>query len=175
MKSRSRFISVVLCFLFSIALSNAAQQQIDEFSPFQFSVLGDNRPHGAPEKIIQPDIFKRAIQEINLLGSEFTVIIGDLILGYDDDKTLINAEWDEFFRTCEGFTNPYYPVVGNHDVFDKQSEKMWLKRLGPLYFAFSYKGCRFICLNGEDTDKSGFIYGKQLDWLKQELAEQQEI
>ena len=107
MKSGSISISVGLCFLFIITLLNAAQQQTDEFSPFQFSVLGDNRPHGVPEKIIQPEIFKRAIQEINIIASEFTVIIGDLILGYDDDKTLINAEWDEFFKTCEGFTNPY--------------------------------------------------------------------
>lgn len=171
MKSGSISISVVLCFLFSITLLNAAQQQADEFSPFQFSVLGDNRPHGVPEKIIQPDIFKKAIQEINLLGSEFTVIIGDLILGYDDDKTLINAEWDEFFKTCGGFTNPYYPVVGNHDVFDKQSEKMWLKRLGPLYFAFSHKGCRFICLYSEDPEKMNFILDEQVAWLESELQE----
>jgi 3',5'-cyclic AMP phosphodiesterase CpdA len=155
--------------VFAVSPGVTGDSEEGGFTPFRFSVLGDTRPHGNPEKIIQPPMFKKAIQEINLLGTDFTVDVGDLILGYEDDAQLIHQEWDEYFRTCEGFDNPYYSVVGNHDVWDKQSEEIWLKRLGPLYYGFSHKGCRFICLHSEDPDSIDHINSEQLKWLKSEL------
>ena len=167
------FITLLGCFLFVFStVSLPGEEGTDStglFSPFRFSVMGDTRPHGDPEKVVQPPMFKRAIKEINLLDPEFTVIVGDLILGYEDDDELIAREWEEYSRTCSTFRNPCYSVVGNHDVWNKWSEERWCKRHGPLYFAFPHRGCRFICLNSEDTGKMDYIQGEQLEWLKGEL------
>ncbi len=44
---------------------------------FSFVVIGDNRPGGRGDKVTQPPIFYRAINEINLLDPDFVVILGD--------------------------------------------------------------------------------------------------
>lgn len=101
---RKKFAIILCCFLtgFCVVLSAEEKKTIKNYQSFQFSVLGDSRPQ-YPEKVIQPPMFKKAIEEINLLGSELAVNVGDLILGYDADETLINKEWDEYVKTCKDF------------------------------------------------------------------------
>lgn len=92
-----------------------------------------------------------AIEEINLLNPDFVVIVGDLIRGYTSDNELLKKEWEEFDRVVAGFRMPFHLVVGNHDVWDENSEEVFKDRYGKLYYSFDHKGSHFIVLDSELT------------------------
>lgn len=157
---------------------------VEREGPFRFVVLGDNRS-GKP--IVQPEVYRTNIREINLLDPDFVVIVGDLILGYVQrgfgragvteamgDAALIRAEWDEFDRVTGKFTMPYYLVVGNHDVWDEQSQAIYQERYGDLYYSFDHRGSHFVVLDCEGTGQRGQIAGAQLEWLKRDLETHRE-
>jgi len=139
---------------------------------FRFVVLADNRP--GPMTVEQPEAYKRNIREINLLQPDFVIIVGDLIRGYTSDRRLIEAQWEEFDHVTGQFQMPYFQVVGNHDVWDEQSEQIYQQRYGKLFYSFSYKNAHFIMLNSEDQDSVNNIVGDQLEWLKKELETHQD-
>jgi len=130
---------------------------------FTFSVIGDTRVPGLAE------IFPQMLGEMNLLAPAFIFDVGDLIMGYTDDVSAINREWDDFARVCATSQVPFVPVVGNHDVWDWQSRAIYRQRIGPLAFSFSYGNAHFICLDTEEPGHTSNIGPAQLRWLKEEL------
>ena len=133
---------------------------------FRFAVLGDNR---STAPVVQPLPFKWAIEELNLLNPDFVVIVGDLIRGYTSDNELLKKEWDEFDRVVATFRMPFHLVVGNHDVWDENSEQVFKDRYGKLYYSFDHKGSHFIVLDSDLTSCFQKIDEAQLDWLKGDL------
>jgi len=133
---------------------------------FRFAVLGDNR---STAPVVQPLPFRWAIEEINLLNPDFVVIVGDLIRGYTSDDELLKKEWDEFDRVAATFRMPFHLVVGNHDVWDENSEEVFKDRYGKLYYSFDHKGSHFIVLDSELTSCFQKIDEAQLEWLKVDL------
>ncbi|RKX70511.1 hypothetical protein DRP53_04780 [candidate division WOR-3 bacterium] len=133
---------------------------------FTFAVLGDNRGQ-SPLQI--PEVFPEIITELNLLQPDLVVHLGDMILGYTDDTTLIRREWEQFDSVMERLTMPYHLVVGNHDVWDSTSEQIFKKRYGYLYKSFLIEDCHFIILDSELRSMPDRIGGDQLTWLKQVL------
>jgi hypothetical protein len=131
---------------------------------FDFVVVGDNRDE---LPIVQPEIFKQAIREWNILQPSFVVNVGDLILGGGSEG--LATQWDEFDRVVRECRVPFIPVPGNHDVSDAVSEKIYTERTGPLTFAFSFGNSRFIVLNTEEIGAVDRLSPSQLDWLKNEL------
>jgi len=57
---------------------------------FQFAIVSDRTGSA------RPGVFEDAIAKLNLLQPEFVMSVGDMIEGYSYDKTVVNAQWDEF-------------------------------------------------------------------------------
>ncbi|MGD2176037.1 MAG: metallophosphoesterase [Candidatus Brocadiaceae bacterium] len=139
-------------------------------SDFHFVVMGDNRPKWNAEDVVtQNEDFIGNIERTNARQPDFAVIVGDLIHGYTDDADMIERQWDAYEEACRRFEVPFYSVIGNHDVWDEQSERIWRERYGPLYFSWDHRGCHFIALDSEVVGEMDRITGEQLRWLKQDL------
>jgi hypothetical protein len=131
---------------------------------FDFAVVADTRSLKVDQ---QSETFKQLVHDFNALKPAFVVDVGDIILGGPAD--LVPAQWDEFDRVIAGLHVPLFPAVGNHDVFDEATEKIWTERAGPLSYAFSYGNSRFVILNSEENNTIDHISDEQLAWLKSDL------
>jgi predicted phosphodiesterase len=150
------------------AKNNAMQAEgTDDFT---FIVLGDSRPDGdqKPDVTHQPKAFHDNIKAINKIKHDFSINVGDLVLGYCE-RDLMVKEWEMFEKACATLKMPYVTVVGNHDYWNDMSKKLWEERYGVDYFSFDHKECHFIVLNSEVLDKRWLIEGEQLAWLKKDL------
>ncbi len=170
------------CLLVCLVSVGCASTSVDRLQPaigclepegagdYRFVVMGDNRPWGQSEDPVpQNEYFSDNIARANQSGADFAIVVGDLILGYVNDVVLINKEWDAYDKACEKFKIPFISVVGNHDVWNKQSQDIFRKRFGRLYFSWEHKGCHFIALDTEIVGEMNKITGKQLAWLKNDL------
>lgn len=151
-----------------------AQLKQDSFTGerFTFCVLGDTR-HWMP--IVMPDTFIRNINEMNLLDPSFIIDVGDLILGYIDSASLTHTEWDSFLAAIGVSSVPFIPIVGNHDVWDRQSQRIFKERVGPVAFSFDYGNSHFLCLTTEEPGYLGNIAPAQLRWLKEDLEAHRDV
>jgi len=155
--------SVVIALLLCTGAALAAD-------PCRFVVMGDNRPQWSDTDMVTPSAgYQRSVKEVNLLQPEFVIILGDLIHGYTN-AAAVEKQWDAFDAQTKQFEMPVYLVVGNHDVFSKQTEQIYQRRYGKLWYSFEAKDCHFIVLDSEDQADSTRIVGAQLEWLKADLA-----
>lgn len=166
----SRFaVGFALVSVALLLLAPGSRAQDAEGKAFRFSVMGDNRPRSMEDLITPPAEFLQAIREVNLIRPDLSLILGDMIMGYTGDEDLVQRRWDAFDQAVERFEVPVKLVVGNHDVWDAMSLRIYEERYGALYYSFSHEGCRFIVLNSEDLEHRERIDGAQLEWLKGEL------
>ena len=131
-----------------------------------FVVMGDNR---SDEPIVQPEVFKQIIKEVNILSPDQVFVVGDLIRGYSADIGLIEQEWDVFDSVIGELKMPYHLAIGNHDVWDSTSERIFKERYGYLYRSFIDDNALFIILDSELQSSPSKIAGEQLAWLRKEL------
>ena len=139
---------------------------------FQFLIVTD-RTGGH-----RPGIFEDAIHKINLLQPEFVLSVGDLIEGYTEDTSILNAEWAEFNGFIDQLKMPFFYVPGNHDITNKVMEDEYIKRFGRTYYHFVYKDVLFLCLNSEDQLRGagrGTISEPQYKYIKQTLSEHNDV
>lgn len=139
---------------------------------FQFVIVTD-RTGGH-----RPGVFEEAVQKINLLQPEFVMSVGDLIEGYTEDTTILNAEWNEFTGFIDGLEMPFFYVPGNHDYTNEVMGKEYLKRFGRDYYHFIYKDVLFLCLNSEDQYRGagkGTISAPQFDYISETLTNNSEV
>ena len=174
-----KLICLLFVYVFVCGCTSSVQQDVfkqNAFEPdtredFRFVVMGDNRPWGNAKDIVtQNEHFLGNIERTNTSGADFAVIVGDLIHGYTEDAELIRRQWDAYELACRQFKIPYVSVVGNHDMWDEQSQAIWQKRYGQLYFSWNHKGCHFIALCSEIVGQIDKITGKQLEWLETDLG-----
>ena len=118
----------------------------DDPDKFTFAIIGDKTGGGYDKW----PIFDRSIDEINVLKPDFAIMVGDLIQGYTDDVTQVEAEWEEFWQHQSGLIIPFLPLPGNHDITNPMMYNYWQKHLGRTYAAFTYKDCLFLLLNTEE-------------------------
>jgi len=116
---------------------------------FQFVIIGD-RTGGANVQ----GTFKLAIKQLNLLQPEFVINVGDLIEGYSDQKSELNAEWDEVDTMLNELDMPFFRTPGNHDIANDVATQVWLDRYGASYYHFVYKDVLFLVLNTEDPPRA---------------------
>ncbi len=131
---------------------------------FDFVVVADTRSLSVTE---QSETWKQIIKDVNALRPAFLVDVGDLILGGAAD--LLPAQWDEYSRVAADLEVPLFPVTGNHDISDAATEQIWLERVGPTCYAFSYGNSRFIALNSEEVGAGQRLSDDQIAWLKDDL------
>ncbi len=134
-------------------------------SEFNFIVTGDS--HSNRQLVYQTDMFKNMIREWNLLQPAMVVMMGDLVLGGAADK--VPQQWDLFEQVIGACKVPYFSAPGNHDITSAESEKLWLERMGPTHYAFTYGNSRFIVLDSEEVDAPDRLSDGQVAWFKQEL------
>lgn len=156
----------------------------DSARPFKFIVLGDNQTPrhfkgpimAGTMKPFQTEPFKQIIAEANILQPAFVVNVGDLILGYTAPE-IIQASWDDYLSTIAASERPFISVSGNHDVFNTTAERIWLERMGPLYYSFNFGNSHFVVLNSQESEVQGksdlcSFSVEQLAWLKADLEAQ---
>lgn len=142
--------------------------------PFTFVVIGDTRPGLTTD----PDdpaavsiIYLEHILWINRLRPDFTINVGDIVKGYNTKEPgLLERQLDAFDRAGMLFKQPYYMVVGNHEVWDAYSQAIYTRRYGPLYYSFDHKQCHFTVLSAEPAREESAIDANQLAWLEKDLA-----
>ena len=132
---------------------------------FQFVIVSD-RTGGHREKV-----FSRAVEQINLLQPEFVLSVGDLIEGYSTDREKVLDQWREFQSFTSKLQMPFFYVPGNHDVTNKEQEKIWEEKFGRRYYHFSYKGVLFLILNSDDPPGSSGMSEAQVAWATKVLEE----
>jgi hypothetical protein len=111
---------------------------------FQFVIIGD-RTGGANAL----KTFQQAMPKINMLQPEFVINVGDLIEGYSDQATELNAEWNELDSWINELDMPLFKTPGNHDIANNTARKVWLERYGATYYSFVYKDALFMVLDTE--------------------------
>ena len=117
----------------------------DNPEEFQFAVIGDRTGGSDPG-----GIFNRAMDQLNLLQSEFVINVGDLVEGYTEDKTKAAAQWDEVEGIIKTLEMPFFYVVGNHDMGNDVMKQVWIERRGATYYHFIYHNVLFLVFNSED-------------------------
>ncbi len=131
-----------------------------EKGPFRFITLG--HLYGQPGlKHDRPaPSFVSSIPRLNALNPELCVLLGDCFYLWKDE------EIKSTLKILGTLSCPVINAPGNHDLVVR---KMYNKLFGTTYFAFSYRGSRFVIL---DTELDIWnISDEQLTFLYSELAQ----
>lgn len=125
---------------------------------FSFVVFGDRT--GGPDAGI--NVLADAVRDVNLLGPDLVMTVGDLIQGYSE-----TGEWmdqmEEYKGVMGNLVCPWFPVAGNHDVYwrdqglggikpENEHEGRYELHFGPLWYSFSHKNAHFIVLYSDEGD-----------------------
>jgi len=95
------------------------------------------------------DVFKLAVEQMNLLRPELIVNVGDLIEG-SADRAEISKQWQSFDDRAEQSLAPVLYTGGNHDLLDQVLREAWEERNGPRYYHVRYRDVLFLVLDTED-------------------------
>jgi len=135
---------------------------------WNFIVLGDCRPacFGAPI----PPIYSKMLEEFNLIYPDLVCFTGDSVLIGNDPKQS-RAGFENFLKANRKLQVPLYTVPGNHDYNNAVNIKLYHQLVNPRpYYSINHKDAHFIFLNTEIPGEVASIQGKQLEWLRKDLA-----
>ena len=142
-----------------------------KFTPFTFVHCTDTQIGfgDKSEGFVHSDsLLTAAVDAINSLKPEFTVVTGDLVNDVDDPLQ------DELFR--KGIARldiPYYLLPGNHDYRNDWTEKIkndYVALRGYDRFSFTKNGCAFIGIDSNCIKaKASEAENEQWAWLEGEL------
>ncbi|MCK5238603.1 MAG: metallophosphoesterase family protein [Candidatus Thorarchaeota archaeon] len=150
---------------------------------FRLVIAGDNRP-GTSTAPIQPDVFPELVELIIAEEPHMVVLLGDFVLGVTESDSENLYAWGLFNEISDrmGHYAPVIGVIGNHDTgvsygayqiqyfldaFINTGEK-------KTYFSFDYAGVHFTVIDSEEAETESRIVGPQLDWLVQDLTENED-
>lgn len=118
----------------------------------------------------QEGVYPSIIREIDLLGPDIVVTVGDQIEGYGDDMELASAEWDTLLAMLDTLEAPVYLTAGNHDIWSDDSEELYRRRTGfEPYYSFDHGGTHYIILDTSRIEAWDQIEEEQLAWLATDL------
>jgi len=138
-------------------------------SGWNFIVAGDTR-------LVALDswsVSRKMIRIINHIDPkpEFFIDCGDLI-----NSTWRKLQWFLFRMQFSPLNEAihFYPVIGNHDVNDDESERLYEEIFElpgkETYYSFNHREGHFDILDTEVPGKANSIQGEQLEWLEKDLA-----
>ncbi len=148
--------------LILIICLSAFLQAADDTPIFTFAVYGDNQDHHAMHKVILSQIIKQR--------PNFIIHVGDMV-----QIGAVSKSWRTFLNELNAISGtPFYPTIGNHDIFGSGGESIMKKYFPETYkmsggkayysFVYPYKNpeIRFIILNsnrpmGPDSDQGSFL------------------
>ncbi len=133
-------------------------------------VLGDNRPQD-DTTLVNPR-YNDILQKINLLRPDYVINTGDMIMGYTQDSSLLEKEWSAFMDVSSQITVPYFLTVGNHDVSDSLSLRIYKSHFGNdmYYEKVIDKRIHLIFLNSEEFFEEDTFSNEQLQFLDTTLS-----
>lgn len=178
-----KFTCFILAILFPLTLL-AQENSNSKDNSFEFAFMTDL--HIRPD-MNAPKGFQMAIDAVNQLNPDFVLTGGDLIFdALRGNKSRSDSLFTLFTKMSKGFNMPYYPCMGNHDLFAVYKESpedknhpdynygMYERYFGDSYYSFDHKGWHFIVLNSliatDDYQYKGYIHDEQLAWLKNDLS-----
>jgi 3',5'-cyclic-AMP phosphodiesterase len=178
-----RILLVPIVVLFSVTVVAAQENSAPQSNSFEFAFLTDI--HIRPD-MNAPKGYKMAIDAVNRLNPDFVLTGGDLIFdALRGNKSRSDSLYNLFLELSEEFNMPFYPCIGNHDLFAVYKESpedenhpdykygMFERYFGNTYYTFHHKGWHFVVLNSldvtEDKRYKGFVHHEQLEWLKEDL------
>ena len=132
---------------------------------FRFAIVGDNTGRA------KPGIFEAVWQEVDKFKPAFTVSIGDVIEGRNDET--VDAEWNAVRPIYDRLGKyPRLFVAGNHDIWSEKSLKAYEKFTGrPAFYSFTYKSAHITVVDNSRTEA---LDEAQLAFLEKDLAANQD-
>jgi 3',5'-cyclic AMP phosphodiesterase CpdA len=156
-----RFILTVSLALVVAAAAYAARKD------FNFVILGDRTGDHVP------GVYGEIVDEVNLLGPDLVVTVGDQIEGYSEDVATLNDQWDEYWDIAGKLEAPFYVCPGNHDILNDVMLEEWKKRtyVDPCY-SFDFEGVHFVILDTGrwGTSEEWLAESGYREWLEKDLA-----
>lgn len=129
---------------------------------FQFAIVSD-RNGGYRE-----GVFAKAVAQLNQLEPQFVMCVGDLIEGYSEQPSEIEAMYNRLDKELAELKRPFIFVPGNHDLSNNVGIELYRKHRGSLYHQFVYRDVLFLCLDSEDPPE-GHIGDEQVAFIKDTL------
>lgn len=126
-----------------------------EEDAFFFVVFGDRT--GGPADGVK--VLAEAVDDVNLLEPDLVMTVGDLVQGYNEAPEWL-GQMREFRAIMDRLKSPWFPVVGNHDLYwrgkgqppEKENEALYEEHFGPLWYAFRHKDSWFLALHSDETN-----------------------
>ena len=142
---------------------------------FSFVVFGD-RTGGPPEGI---SVLEEGVRMANRLDPDFVMTVGDMIQGYNEAPEWL-TQMHEYQGVMADLRAPWYPVLGNHDVYARGRppgghKELYKRHFGPLYYSFDYRWAHIVCLSSDEAQSFGNpsvnqnMSAEQLEWLRADL------
>ena len=136
--------------------SPVTRDRPDTQEMFTFGIFGDQT--GTHDPVATLKVLEYATGEMNLLGPDLVMTVGDMINGYNQREAWL-AEMGDFMRVMNTLDMPWFPVAGNHDVYwrgegrpENEHDADYERYFGPLWYAFEHKGCWFFALYSDEGD-----------------------
>ncbi len=144
------------------------QNFLDDPDEFRFAVIPDRT--GGDHR----GAWTNALAKVNLLRPTFVMTVGDLIPWGWLDEAAVEPQYVELESQLASVVPPFYAVVGNHDVANDDSRRVWKRHFGDTYYSFVYKNTLFIAL--DIMMREPYPIGKtQYAWAKKTLRDNPDV
>ncbi|HEY3297821.1 MAG TPA: hypothetical protein VGK34_04120, partial [Armatimonadota bacterium] len=165
----THFVHTTVLAIALLALT-ALHAQCQGASPqFAFVVFGENRPELAANA--QPETYKRVLKDADSCNPAFAINTGNALFGSSNNNRFLEQYKDYAITNVSNLRARVYLTLGFYDILqNKSNEDFFANEVHGLYYSFDYGNAHFTVLDSDLIGEGCRITGKQLEWLKNDLA-----